>query len=196
MYSVVMMLALSGGAETPDFGHWGCGCHLGWRIRAFFAGNCGCGCRPWRAYRWGCHGCYGGGCYGCQGVGCVGCAGYVGCVGCAGDGMPQQQPPYMPNVPPARKTENSGDSRATIMVQLPPEAKLIFNGWKSSSNSPTRQFRSLPLEPGKDYTYTVQAEVMRDGQRVVLSREVTVRAGRETQVSFDFPAVRVTSVMK
>jgi uncharacterized protein (TIGR03000 family) len=81
MYSMVLMVALSGGAEVPDWGRGGChGCYGGCFGGCY--GGCYGGC-------WG--GCYGGGCYGygCWG-GCYGCYGGYGCwgsgYGCYGSG--------------------------------------------------------------------------------------------------------------
>ena len=81
MYSAVLVLALAGGAETPDCCNWGsggccgisqCGCsgNYGW------GGCCGisqCGCSG--NYGWG--GCYGG-CYGGYVGGCYGGGAYYG----------------------------------------------------------------------------------------------------------------------
>ncbi|MCI0464855.1 MAG: TIGR03000 domain-containing protein [Gemmataceae bacterium] len=73
MYSMVLMAALVGGTEAPDFGHRGCrgwGCHGGYS-----------GCY---------NGCYNG--YGCSGYGGCWCNGYggygggYGCVGCFANG--------------------------------------------------------------------------------------------------------------
>jgi len=62
MYSVVLMMAMSGGAETTEFGHRRGGCD----------GAC-----------YGCNGCTGGGCTGtCNGGG--GCCGGSACNGCNG----------------------------------------------------------------------------------------------------------------
>jgi uncharacterized protein (TIGR03000 family) len=67
MYSVVLMMAVTTGAEAPELGRHGC--------------NGGYGCS---GYSCGGGGCYGGGCYG--GGGCFGgCSGWGG--GCHGGGL-------------------------------------------------------------------------------------------------------------
>jgi uncharacterized protein (TIGR03000 family) len=85
MYSVVLMMALSGGADAPALSdvpaesaaRYGDHGHKQYRL---FGGHRGGGCG-------GCYGCYGGGCYGCYGGvyygGCYGCCGgcYGGCYG-------------------------------------------------------------------------------------------------------------------
>jgi uncharacterized protein (TIGR03000 family) len=93
MYSVVLMMALSGSADVPAFGHrGGCcggGCYGGYASCSggCYGGGYGCSgsCHGGRAFRHrghGCHGCSGGG-YGCCGSygGCYGGGCYGGCYG-------------------------------------------------------------------------------------------------------------------
>jgi hypothetical protein len=94
MYSVVLMMALSGGAEAPDFHHGRChGCDGGCHGYVGYACNGGCHGYVGYACNGGCHGYVGyacnGGCHGrhrhghrnhCHGGGyCNG--GYGGCYG-------------------------------------------------------------------------------------------------------------------
>jgi hypothetical protein len=46
---------------------------------------------------------------------------------------------------------------------------------------------------GSDYVYTLQAEVMVDGEVSVQTRDVTVRSGQTTEVSFTFASQGVAS---
>jgi uncharacterized protein (TIGR03000 family) len=101
MYSIVLMMALGGGAEAPAFGRGCDGCNGGGCHGGLFSGR-GChggglfsgrGCHGGRGH--GCHGggyaCNGGGCHGggsaCHGGG--GCHGGYGCNGggCHGGGL-------------------------------------------------------------------------------------------------------------
>jgi uncharacterized protein (TIGR03000 family) len=105
MYSIVLMMALSSGAEAPagvDHGHaayrhgghgcYGCsGCSGCYGCHGCYGYGCnGCyGCNGGRHHRHhhrghGCNGCYSYGCHGCYGYGCQGC--YGGCQGCYGYG--------------------------------------------------------------------------------------------------------------
>ena len=168
MYSVVMMMALSGGAEVPEFG------------------RCG-GCNGY------CSGCYGG-CYG--GYGCRGCYGGYSCCGCSGrviyyschGGMPAGchggMPPAGEPVPKPKKMKK--EASADLVVTLPVDAKLTIDGKATSNdngNSINRLFITPPLEVGWDYQYTLRAEILRDGQRRILTQDVTVRPGEQTRVS-------------
>jgi uncharacterized protein (TIGR03000 family) len=239
MYSVVLMMALSGGAEVPDFGHRrGHGCDGGCSGSVGCSGYVGYGCtgggshggrRHGHGHRNRCHGgggchgggycsggCYGGGfayggCYG-GGFGCAG-GGYGGCYGggfaapvgyggCAGGMI--VAPPYpgggvkpMPGGEemkkkqaekvPAPGTETGLiEAPATILVTLPAAARLLVDGAPTTSTSGTRLFISPNLQPGRDYTYTLRAEIIRDGQTIAQEQRVTVRAGEETSVPITF----------
>jgi uncharacterized protein (TIGR03000 family) len=202
MYSVVMMIALSGGAQTPDWGwRWGCGgCCGGWTC----SGCCG-GC--WGGWRGGCcgffHRFHHWRCCGCCG-GVVTCAGCVGCAGVMPGGVMPSASPGTPSktFAPEVSSQNGETPHvfvnyqpretsrpATVLVNLPADAKLTFNGWTSNNNSTTRRFRTPALEPGEEFAYTIRAELVRDGQTVVQNHRVVVRAGQETRVNIDFPAV-------
>jgi len=174
MYSVVLMMAMTTGAEAPD-------CH---RSCHACSGGCyvsSCHARHERHHRGhGCHSacyssCYGGACYG---GGCYGCGGVI-------------VTPAPEKVGPPQKTE--GPAASTILVNLPADARLSVDGAKTTSTSSTRTLVTPDLEPGYDYVYTLQANVVRDGQTVTQSQRVTVRAGEQTRVSFDFATTGVAS---
>ncbi len=194
MYSVVLMMAISGGAETPDFGRHGC-CNGGYGCCSggYVASNCsggGChgGCHGGLFRRHGCHG--GGGC--CSG-GSVGCCsgGYTS--GYFEPGPGYQTGPRGEQVGPPRKGQEEvrGLMPGRILVSLPEDARLTINGQATRSTSGMRWFESPPLEPGYDYVYDIEATIMRDGQPVPVKRQVTVRAGQQARVSFA-PSGRVS----
>jgi uncharacterized protein (TIGR03000 family) len=193
MYSLVLMMALTTGGDTPAFGCRGCcgcfgcrGCH----------GCCGCwGCK-------GCHGCCG--CWGCHGChGCCGCYchGCCGCYGCCGavvvpHGTPAPAPKKEGKKEDGEKKEKEGAAAAntaTIVVNLPAQATLTIDGAATRSTSATRVFVTPALEDGKEYYYTLTAEMVRDGQKVTATRKVAVRAGEESRVSLEFPVASVAS---
>jgi uncharacterized protein (TIGR03000 family) len=95
--------------------------------------------------------------------------------------------------PAPKETKSSGTEEvsvptpATILVSLPADAQLTVDGTATQSTSTNRVFVSPVLEPGKDFYYTLKAEFVRNGKRVAASKEVTVRAGKETRVSFAAP---------
>ena len=85
--------------------------------------------------------------------------------------------------------EQAGGSRsATIIVTVPANARLRVDDQPTTSTAERRVFLSPPLEPGSDYVYSLQADVERDGRTVTMKKQVTVRAGQESRVTFTMPA--------
>ena len=82
---------------------------------------------------------------------------------------------------------------ATISVSLPADARLMVDGIATRAASATRSFVTPALEAGKDYQYTLLAEVVRDGKTLSASEVVTVRAGQRTAVTLT-PAITATPV--
>jgi uncharacterized protein (TIGR03000 family) len=205
MYSVVMMMALSGGVEVADFGRHGGGyggCYAGYGGGCFGChggyGGYGAGCFGCLgAYRgYGCAGCYGGGSRGWCGGGysCNGWCGGVfnGMYGGYAPGTPATAPAASPpgKVPappqPGVSAAQSPDNRATLVVNLPADAKLTLNGQLTMSTSNRRWFVTPPLQAGREYQYVLRAEVVRTGVPSVVERTVVVRANEESRVSLDF----------
>lgn len=87
----------------------------------------------------------------------------------------------------AQPPEAAANKTAKLIVSLPETAKLFINDVPTVSTSDTRTFVSPELTAGKDYYYTLKAEIVRDGQPVVVTRDVAVRAGETVRASFEFP---------
>jgi uncharacterized protein (TIGR03000 family) len=217
MYSVVMMMALTAGGEAPAFGGRGCHGCSGGCYGGYSCGGGGChGGRGglFRGRRHGCHGgsscgggcygggygCYGGG-YGCHGGGYGGCTGgYGSCTGgygCGGGMMVPQGPPKKSTEGEEKgkggETSQATQAPATIVVSLPADARLMIDDRPTTSTSELRTFVSPALPVGNEYSYTLKAEIMRDGQTLVTTKQVPVRAGQESRVTLEFPAPRVAS---
>ena len=189
MYSVVLMLAVSGGAELPERG---CGC------------SCSCSCRSCHGCR-GCHGCNGchgcrkchkcHGCHSCHGChachGCHGCQACHGChavcTGCAG------APAVAPKKKKTAGDDASTEAPATILVNLPADARLSIDGNATTSSSDRRTFNTPVLPVGEQFQYTLRAEILRDGRNIVETQQVNVRGGEETVVDFSFATTSVAS---
>lgn len=246
MYSMVLAMALSGGAATPaDHGCGGMVCYGG----GCYASSChGCHGGGHKLFgglfnRHGCHGCngcsgcYSSACHGCNGCsgchgghrlfgglfkrhhschgcnGCNGCSGCYsschgchgtvimhgcqGCAGCHGTAVPPPPPgkpmPEPVKAPQKGTEEASANNAATLIVSLPAEARLSIDDNATSQTSATRVFVTPELETGRDFVYTLKAELVRDGQNVTASKQVTVRAGQETRVTLEFPTANVAS---
>ena len=66
----------------------------------------------------------------------------------------------------------------------PSDARIWFDGAKTSLTGRTREFTSPPLSPGREYIYRVRVEWMKDGRKVDESRSVTVHAGDRINLDF------------
>ncbi|HTU90350.1 MAG TPA: TIGR03000 domain-containing protein [Gemmataceae bacterium] len=200
MFSVVLMAALTTGMDLPDRG--GCrgggggGCH-GRRG----GGCCGCYGGGGGCYGGGYGGCYGGGygmgyggCHGGYGMGYGGChGGYgMGYGGCYGGGVMMQGMPKgaekIDKKPSEKKEESLAPAPATILVQLPAEAKLLIDNEATTSTGGSRVFQSPTLNPGKEYHYTLTAEIVRNGKPIKAEQVVAVKAGQITPVTLTLPA--------
>lgn len=94
----------------------------------------------------------------------------------------------MPAEPKKAETKPPAASLPTpakVLVSLPADATLTIDGHATTSTSAQRTFVSPELEAGKDFTYTLKAEMVREGKTVTESKTIVVRAGETTEVSFD-----------
>lgn len=205
MYSLVLMMALSGSAETPAglFNHGCSGCHgCSGSCSGSCTGSSCCGGSSCHGSKHGCHGgglfsrkhgCHGG-CHGCNGSSCCGgyaagcCGGHAaGCTGgCGGAVAPPAKAPEKV-VPPEEKKGAAIAAPATLVVTLPADAKLTIDGNATRSTEATRTFVTPALETGKEYSYTLKAEVVRDGQTFSTEQRITVRAGAESRINLTVP---------
>jgi uncharacterized protein (TIGR03000 family) len=144
-------------------------------------------------------GCYGNGygghgCYGCYG-GCYGGGVYAAPAGGPAPaplpppGQPGTKPPAGGTAPKATegKEEVSAPTSARLLVSVPADAKLFIDDVATKSTTSSRLFVTPALVPGKDYVYTLKAEITRDGKTDTVSKQVTVRAGRTTETTIDLP---------
>jgi uncharacterized protein (TIGR03000 family) len=91
---------------------------------------------------------------------------------------PADGPPLGP--PPARTPPPPNFAR--VLVHVPPEAHLWFEGTETRQDGSERTFRSPPLDPDRHYLYDLKARWWEDGKPVVKSRTIIVRAGQVTNV--------------
>ena len=223
MYSAVLMLALTAGNDTVDFGRNRChGCSApvcstavvahctSSACTARFASHGGHGC----ARSHGCsssfvgHGCSnscrgggrglfnrGRGCHGCSSShGCTVGYGCTGGVGCTGGTI------IVPGTKPMPKSEPVKDPKkasinvpATIVVSLPADARLFVDGTPTTSTSDRRTLVTPGLETGSTFVYEVRAEIVQEGRTVAQTQQVSVRGGETTAVQFNFSTQTVAT---
>jgi uncharacterized protein (TIGR03000 family) len=182
MYSIALLMALTSGSEVSDGHRHGgcCGCQG-------YVESCGCGGGGHRH-----HHRHHGGCCGCQGYvqQSCGCCGVPVC-GCQG-GQPMPGPAGEQIKPmPAPKKTTAIAAPATIVVELPADASLKVDGAATTSTSNLRVLVSPELTYGKDYQYTLTAQVVRNGAPVQVEKNVLVHAGEESHVRLDVPVASV-----
>jgi uncharacterized protein (TIGR03000 family) len=199
MYNLVLLMVLGAGGDAPAWSdasaarpldqsrqlqrHRCGGCFGGGGCYGYVSGCCGRGIS---------YGCYGGGMVytGC----CGGMYRPVGCYGPYPGGLmrgPEAAPKPKPSDGTKPPEEVRGPEPAVIVVSLPADARLTVDDTPTRSTSSVRTLISPPLQPGKAFTYTLKAEINRGNGPITETREVTVRAGEQANVRFDFPAASV-----
>jgi uncharacterized protein (TIGR03000 family) len=177
MYSMVLMAALTTGTGIGQFG--------------FYYGWDGWG---WGGWGYSSYPLIGGWVYG--GYPLIGGYAYSPVVSAWGWGVPAFSAGVVPNpeltrssyynpasaIPPTANPANE----ATLIVHLPPQASLTIDDHPTLSRSDRRVFVTPPLEPGKTYTYTLRAEMNRDGRFVHETKTVEVKAGQISEVTLRF----------
>ncbi|MGE3804993.1 MAG: TIGR03000 domain-containing protein [Gemmataceae bacterium] len=73
---------------------------------------------------------------------------------------------------------------AQLRVFLPPDATLEIEGYTPKATGTERLFESPPLEPGKNYFYTLRAHWTSPKGRVTRMQLVRMRAGEESRAEF------------
>jgi uncharacterized protein (TIGR03000 family) len=163
------------------FSHGGGGCHGG-----FFGRHNGCHASS---------SCCGNVSSCCGNVASCGSCGSA-CGDCGGAPAAGQAMPAAPAAKPAepikalpspKNEEVRFSAPATIVVTLPVEAKLTVDGAATTSTDSVRVFTSPTLEQNKTFFYTLNGELVRDGQVLKTSQRIAVRAGEETRVELQFP---------
>lgn len=81
----------------------------------------------------------------------------------------------------------AGTAAGTLIVTLPADAKLFFNGVPSTATGATRTFTVPALSYLQDYAYELTAEVTVDGKPRRVPARVIVRAGETARVTLDAP---------
>jgi uncharacterized protein (TIGR03000 family) len=109
--------------------------------------------------------------------------GYYGATGGATWASPASNQSYYPpgDIKPA-------NSVAQILVKVPADAQVWFNGKEYATTGTTREFASPPLTPGQQYAYQIKARWTENGQDVTQMQQVLFTAGDRVTVFFPIPA--------
>jgi uncharacterized protein (TIGR03000 family) len=74
--------------------------------------------------------------------------------------------------------------KATIIIVVPADAEVFFDGEATRQKGSVREFASPPLEVGKGYHYNVVARWSSGGKPIEKKRRVPVKAGARVRVDF------------
>ena len=85
---------------------------------------------------------------------------------------------------PSPKKEASAGQVGTVVIAAPDGVRVTVNGKVIAMKSTEQAFVTPDLEPNANYSYTVKAEAVRDGQTFSATRKVRVKAGGEFRVDF------------
>jgi uncharacterized protein (TIGR03000 family) len=102
--------------------------------------------------------------------------------------------PALPTIPQPAEPKSSSlspDTKGTLTVWVPSDAKVTVNGRETTSTGARRQFVSNGLKPGFSYKYVIKATVVQDGQVVEDTRTVVLTAGQVSAIAFDFAATNL-----
>jgi len=91
---------------------------------------------------------------------------------------PTQPVPPTPTQPIAVASRDS----ATLVVQVPEDAVVYLVGQKMSITGPERHFRIPISDAGREYTYPVRVEVVRNGETLASETQHKIRAGQQVNV--------------
>ncbi len=75
-----------------------------------------------------------------------------------------------------------------VVVNLPAGSRLTIDDKPTSAIAETRTFVTPQIQPGYVYTYTLKADIVRDGKVEQVTKKVSVTAGQELKVSLTVPA--------
>jgi uncharacterized protein (TIGR03000 family) len=84
--------------------------------------------------------------------------------------------------------------KAVLTIAVPLDAKIFVNDRLTKTTGSKRSYVSRRLHVNQVYPFAVRAVVVRDGKEISIRKQVTLRAGSETQVDFDFDSPVLTQV--
>jgi uncharacterized protein (TIGR03000 family) len=102
---------------------------------------------------------------------------------------------YEPPVPPMPEEQRlpppeeptSGDGAAHLLIRVPEDAEVLFDGYRTRQTGAERVFVSPQLTPGRTYTYEVVARWAENRRTVERKRTLKVRADMWASVDLTQP---------
>jgi uncharacterized protein (TIGR03000 family) len=81
-------------------------------------------------------------------------------------------------------TEEIAGNAALIILRVPANAEVFFEGKQTSQTGRFRSFVTPALESGRDYSYEIRARWTEGGRTVEQTRKINIRAGDRLTLNF------------
>lgn len=92
-------------------------------------------------------------------------------------------------------TASQAAPTTTVKLFVPEKAKVFLAGHETNSTGTVREFTTTRLAAGQSWDgYTIRVTLDQDGNTVSREKTITLRAGENQELSFDFDAPQVASV--
>jgi uncharacterized protein (TIGR03000 family) len=89
---------------------------------------------------------------------------------------------------------DSEAAETSLTLHVPEDATIKLAGTSVTGSGPVRVFKTDRLSAGQEWAgYTVEVSVNRGGQEVTRAQTITLTAGENRDLTFDFDAPRVAS---
>ncbi len=96
-------------------------------------------------------------------------------------------PGTTPATPPKngeKKPDKEELTRARLIIELPADAKLFVDDRLTKATSERRSFSTPQLNDGDTYYYDLRVEVVRNGEALVETKKITLKAGDVIRADF------------
>jgi uncharacterized protein (TIGR03000 family) len=82
------------------------------------------------------------------------------------------------------ETAPASPNAARLTIKLPQNATLFIDGVKNDRTELEREFTTPPLPTGREFSYLLKVETIRDGRPEEITQKVVFRAGESVPVDF------------
>jgi uncharacterized protein (TIGR03000 family) len=92
------------------------------------------------------------------------------------------------------QTADNADTRTTLIVRLPADAKLFLAGRETKASGEVREFSTTRLPNGSEWQkYEIKAVIERDGHEEVREQTIQLAAGESREVTISFDKIAETA---
>ena len=88
--------------------------------------------------------------------------------------------------PPVTDRRVTTAEQITLNVNVPEKAKVYINDKETTSSGARRKYVSRNVRDGNARTFVVRAEMVRNGEPVAETKQVSLRGGQSASLAFDF----------